>query len=219
MAYAAPHSPFDPHIIPILRDWLADNFAARFAASLPAVASTLRSRCAAEAQRGVDAATVLRNTDGLFRCSLAVLQETVSEQMRSRFDIRLDPSGDWFNVTARLRTRAPCLLEGQAREEAAIAACAHAIAELCAGEVETLTRSLGALAGRDLRGMRNPVAPRLFVRTLTDTLAALGCDAPARLAVLVACEPVLRKFLPPLYASANAMLRERGVAATAAPPQ
>lgn len=215
VAFATSQSPFDPHAVPLLRDWLADNFAARFAAALPAVAANLRRTCATGVTRaapGTAQTEILRNADGLFRCSLGMLQETVSEQMRSRFDIRFDPAGDWFDVTARLQARVLGAPGAQAGEETAIAQSTQRIGALCGVEVAALTRWLGALVARDLAGAKSPVAPRLFVRTLMDTFAALGCPAPTRIALLGACDPVLQEFLPPLYASANAMLRERGVA-------
>ncbi|WP_263768803.1 DUF1631 domain-containing protein [Propionivibrio soli] len=86
------------------------------------------------------------------------------------------------------------------------------LSESCDEELYTLNRRVAALLGVDEIGdNRNPLAPSIVCRAISDACGAFGADAESRLILLRRLERHLHASLPPVYRRINAYLVERGI--------
>jgi hypothetical protein len=204
-------TPADPTLVAAVRDTLADSFSSESASALPAVCQLLDEQASASSDR--DEQKLLRDAAGLLRESKAGLAKNLAHEVRERFDAKLKPADDQFSKTAKFSIDSLTLVDDfQMEEEIVLGHCTKALQEQSDQELFALTQRVRALAGReDIAADKSPVFPRIFGRSLFESLSATGCSPQIKLRIFKAFQPSLLDIVPKAYAKANQMLIERGV--------
>ncbi len=205
-------TPVDPTLVAAVRDTLADQFSSEAAAALPSVCQLLDEQASASSDR--DEQKFLRDAAALLRDSKAGLVKRLDQEVRERFDAKLKPAEDKFSKTATFSIDSMTLVDDfQMEEEIVLGHCTKALKEGSDHELFALTQRLCALTGReDIAADKSPVFPRVFGRSLLESLSAAGCSPQAKLRIFKAFQPSLLEIVPKTYARSNQMLIDRGVA-------
>jgi hypothetical protein len=201
----------EPSPITALRDLLATAFAADVAAVSPMVCEILRDGITTQASP--ERRALIRNALVVLARQSGELALDIAQDFRMRFDAKLAPGEDPLSKTSRLSIDELSLMdETHLAIDMALDQCAARLREQTSSEVFQLTARLCELLGRDsLRDTENPILPRVFVRSLLDSLHKLGFTGEAQLTVFQAFGPALLHIAPDIYQHANNLLIERGV--------
>jgi hypothetical protein len=201
----------DPTLVAAVRDTLADLFSSEAAVAVPAVCQNLDEQASASTDR--DEQKLLREAAGLLREDNASLAKRLAQEVRERFDAKLRPAEDKFSKTAIFSIDSMTLVDDfQMEEEIALGHCTKRLKEQSDHELFALTQRLYALTGREETAEdKSPVFPRIFGRSLLESLSAAGCSPQTKLRIFKAFQPSLLDIVPKTYAKTNQMLIDRGV--------
>jgi hypothetical protein len=204
-------TPADPTLVAAVRETLADSFSSESAAALPAVCQLLDEQASTNTDR--DEQKLLRDAAGLLRDGKAALVKRLAQEVRERFDAKLRPAEDKFSKTATFSIDSLTLVDDfQMEEEIVLGRCTKGLKEHSDQELFALTQRLSALTGReDIGADKSPVFPRIFGRSLFESLSATGCSPPTKLRIFKAFQASLLEIVPKTYAKTNQMLIDRGV--------
>jgi hypothetical protein len=209
---AAPANPrADQPLVAVVRDKLAEGFAAAVAADAPAVVDLLEQQLQAQQERAKW--RPLREGIALMEELRPRLAERVAFQVRARFNAKLEPGSDNFSKTTRFSLDSLSLVgDDDIQEEIELGNATKRLAEQSGDDLFALTSRFASLLGQpSLPDDRNPVFPRVLARALLDVLGEVPNEAATRIAVFTSFSPVLLNAVPALYEQVNQLLKAHGI--------
>ena len=193
-------------LIAALRDLLSESYGEQISALAPLACDGLH----AQYRAATDAAdkAILRAAIHKLANYAQPLRSEIQRELGKRFDTKMNAPDDALSHTGRFSLEALQLLEHLGmQEEFELERAVERLRAAAQFELNTLSDGIARLLGRNaLAESHNPVFPRVFARTLLDSLAAIGCEPQVKHAAFRALCPLLEEVLPYIYEQASSLL-------------